>query len=359
MKRNTRRRYCCRGAAARRGGLWPEGREPKPAPRYADGTMRLDREPGEKGYWDTADRRQPRRERRHASQFEANGKLKNLADAAKVAPFQPWALALYKYRQQNDFVDDPMKVCIGPGNPRQMMTPGGVRFIQDNNYKRMYMIFGGGNRNWRIIFMDGRDAAVARRSHRHLPRPCRRQVGRRHAGGRVHRIQHALLDVSNGGLPHTEALKLTERFTRVIARCARVRSDDRRSAHLHASLEGGLDAAAGCPAISRNSSAKTVVNRRTTMTNAKFSRAANACWEPRADRRRHGRPGASFLRRAVRLQQARQRWTASSPRSSGPIRTSTSIVDVTDAKTKKVTQLGLRDGPAAHAADAPAGSGTA
>ena len=54
-----------------------------------------------------------------------------------------------------------MKVCIGPGNPRQMMTPGGVRFIQDRNYKRMYMIFGGGNRNWRVIFMDGRDPPVA------------------------------------------------------------------------------------------------------------------------------------------------------------------------------------------------------
>ena len=55
-----------------------------------------------------------------------------------------------------------MKVCIGPGNPRQMMTPGGVRFIQDSNYKRMYMIFGGGNRNWRTIYMDGRDAAERR-----------------------------------------------------------------------------------------------------------------------------------------------------------------------------------------------------
>ena len=54
--------------------------------------------------------------------IDANGKLKNIADAPKVAPFQPWALALYKYRQENDLADDPMKVCIGPGNPRQMMT---------------------------------------------------------------------------------------------------------------------------------------------------------------------------------------------------------------------------------------------
>ena len=99
------------------------------APRYPDGTIRLDRAPGEKGYWD-APSAVSLVEKGVNVQFDANGKLKNLADASKVAPFQPWSLALYKFRQQNNFVDDPMKVCMGPGNPRQMMTPGGVRFIR-------------------------------------------------------------------------------------------------------------------------------------------------------------------------------------------------------------------------------------
>jgi hypothetical protein len=185
---------------------------PKPAPRYADGTLRLDREPGEKGYWDM-----PTAvslvEDGVSVQFGANGKLANLADAAKVAPFQPWALALYKYRQQNDFADDPMKVCIGPGNPRQMMTPGGLRFIQDNNYRRVYMIFGGGNRNWRVIFLDGRTP------------PSPDEVVGTFLGNAVGRWEGDTLVAdsvgfntrfwfSNGGLPHTEALKLTERFSR-------------------------------------------------------------------------------------------------------------------------------------------------
>ena len=122
-------------------GCGPKAPESRPAPRYADGTVRFDREPGEKGYWDMPSAASLG-EQGVALEFEPNGKLKNPADASKVAPFQPWALALYQYRQANGLADDPMKECIGPGSPRQMMTPGGVRFIQDRNYQRVYMIFG-------------------------------------------------------------------------------------------------------------------------------------------------------------------------------------------------------------------------
>ncbi len=169
--------------------------------------------PGEKGYWDMPSTTSLV-EKGVKVEFAANGKLKNLADAAKVAPFQPWALALYKFRQQNNFVDDPMKVCIGPGNPRQMMTPGGVRFIQDKNYQRMYMIFGGGNHTWRTIFMDGRAP------------PDPEEVTATFLGLAAGKWEGDTLVatsigfntrfwMSNGGLPHTEALKLTERFKRV------------------------------------------------------------------------------------------------------------------------------------------------
>ena len=130
---------------------------PKPAPRYADGKVRLDRAPGEKGYWDSPSVTSLV-ESGAKVEFDKNGKLKNIADAPRVAPFQPWALALYKHRQSNNFADDPMQVCIGPGNPRQMMTPGGLRIIEDRNYKRVYMLFGGGNHGWRLAFLDGREA---------------------------------------------------------------------------------------------------------------------------------------------------------------------------------------------------------
>lgn len=185
----------------------------EPAPRWPDGTVRLDRMPGEKGYWDSPST-SSLVEKGVTVQFDANGKLSNLDDASKVAPFQPWALALYKYRQQNGFEDDPMKECIGPGLPRQMHTPGGVRFIQDNNYKRMYVIFGGGNRTWRTIFMDGRDP------------PNAEEVAATFNGLGVGKWEGDTLVavstgfntrfwMSQGGLPHTEALTLTERFKRV------------------------------------------------------------------------------------------------------------------------------------------------
>jgi hypothetical protein len=183
-----------------------------PAPRYADSKIRLDRAPGEKGFWDLPSA-VSLVESGITVEMAANGKLKNLADAAKVAPLQPWALALYEYRQRNDFADDPMKACIGPGNPRQMMTPGGVRFLQDRNLNRVYMIFGGGNRNWRTIYTDGREA------------PNADEVTATFLGLAVGKWEGDVLVAestgfntrfwfSNGGLPHTEALKLTERFTR-------------------------------------------------------------------------------------------------------------------------------------------------
>jgi len=182
------------------------------APRWPDGTVRLDREPGQKGYWDNPTA-MSLVEDGAVVEFDASGKLKNPADASKVAPFQPWALALYRFRQENGFTDDPMKVCMGPGNPRQMMTAGGVRFIQDSNYKRMYMLFGGGNRNWRVIYLDGRE----------LPAP--EEVTGTFLGNAVGHWEgdtfvaestgfNTRFWFSNGGLPHTEGLKLTERFTR-------------------------------------------------------------------------------------------------------------------------------------------------
>jgi hypothetical protein len=68
--------------------------------RFADGMPRFDRAPGEKGYWDMPSVSTVV-ESGVKVDIDANGKLKNLEDAAKVAPFQPWALALFKYRQQN------------------------------------------------------------------------------------------------------------------------------------------------------------------------------------------------------------------------------------------------------------------
>ena len=132
----------------------PEAR--RPTPRHPDGQVRFDSEPGGRGYWGRAS---------VSSLFEKGvqvamdekGLLANIADAPRVAPFQPWALALYEYRQKNGLKDDPTRACIAPSGPRHLHTPGGFRIIRDPTYDRMYILFGGGNRNWRVVFMDGRE----------------------------------------------------------------------------------------------------------------------------------------------------------------------------------------------------------
>jgi hypothetical protein len=92
-------------------------------------------------------------------------------------------------------------------------APGGFRIIQERNYDRVFILFGGGNRNWRLIHMDGREP----------PNP--EEVSGTYYGHSTGAWQGDTLVVessgfnarfwfSNGGLPHTEALRLTERFSR-------------------------------------------------------------------------------------------------------------------------------------------------
>jgi len=181
-------------------------------PRFGDGLVRFDRSPGEKGYWDSPTAT-TLMESGAKVDVDADGKLKNVDDASKVAPLQPWSLALYQYRQRNGLKDDPMHDCICPGNPRQMHTPGGLRIIQDRNYNRAYLLFGGGNRGWRTVYMDGRappnpDEVTATFyglsvGHMEVDTLVAESIG-----------FNTRFWMTNGGLPHTEALRLTERFTR-------------------------------------------------------------------------------------------------------------------------------------------------
>jgi hypothetical protein len=94
-----------------------------------------------------------------------------------------------------------------------MQTPGGLRIIQDRNYQRAYLLFGGGNHGWRVIYMDGREP------------PSPDEVTATFYGLSVgHMDGDTLVSEAIGfntrfwfassGLPHTEALKLTERFSR-------------------------------------------------------------------------------------------------------------------------------------------------
>ncbi len=190
----------------------PTPAQTRPTPRYEDGVVRFDRVPGEKGYWG-----EPSVNALFESGVDAvittEGLLADSDAAERVAPLRPWALALFRYRQANGLADDPVQYCLPPAGPRHLHAPGGFRIIQDRNFDRVYLIFGGGNRNWRVIFMDGREA------------PDPEEVAGTYYGHSSGHWEGDTLVVassgfntrfwfSNGGLPHTEALRLTERFSR-------------------------------------------------------------------------------------------------------------------------------------------------
>jgi hypothetical protein len=189
----------------------PRGRQAgKAAPRWPDGRPRLGLVPGETGYWSYPSAH---------SLMETNlktdsyGLLANAADADKVAPFQPWAKGLYLYRQRALLKDDPMASCLPPGGPRQFQAPYGFSILEQPERQRMFVMSAGGNRNWRLIYLDGRE----------LPQgddvtPTYFGYSSGKWEGDTLLLQTVGFNerfwFSNGGLPHTESLKLTERLSR-------------------------------------------------------------------------------------------------------------------------------------------------
>lgn len=183
----------------------------KPAPRWPDGHVRLGMVPGETGYWSST--AAAKMEETGANvRMDSEGLLANIADVGKVAPFQPWAKGLYEYRQKTLLKDDPMASCLPPGGPRQFQVPYGLAIVEQPERQRIFIMSGGGNRNWRLIHMDGR----AHQPDDLTPTYYGDSVGKWEgdtlvidAIGYNERFWFA-----NGGLPHTENLRLTERISR-------------------------------------------------------------------------------------------------------------------------------------------------
>lgn len=184
-----------------------------PAPRWPKGHVRLGPEPGRKGYWGAPSTRVLVENTAAKIAMNEDGLLSNLADIDKVAPFKPWARAVYEYRQRTLLKDDPIGRCLPPGGPRQFQMPHGFQFIEQPELGRILVLLGGGNRNWRVIHTDGRPTMQAA------------EAVAGYYGTSVGKWEGDTLVVdsvgfnekfwmTSGGLPHTEALHLIERFTR-------------------------------------------------------------------------------------------------------------------------------------------------
>ena len=205
LKRTGARVFGVMGALAKAGS--------GPLPRWPNGQVRLGAPAGAKGYWGAPSARALVESSAAKVPMDADGLLANLADADRVAPFLPWAKAVYLYRQRTLLADDPVGRCLPPGGPRQFHSAAGVQFVEQPELGRLLVLLGGGNRNWRVIHTDGRPVAQPAEA---VPSYYGPSVGRWEKDVLVVDSvgYNERFWMSNGGLPHTEALHLIERFTR-------------------------------------------------------------------------------------------------------------------------------------------------
>jgi hypothetical protein len=184
-----------------------------PALRWPDGKIRLGPAPDKTGYWGSPSTKVLVESTATKVPMTEDGLLANISDAAKVAPFQPWAKALYEYRQRRFLRDDTYARCIPPGGPRQFQMPNGFQFVEQKELGRILVLLGGGDRNWRVIYTDGRPLGTAAEA---VPSYYGVSVGRWDKDTLVVESvgYNEKFWLTSGGMPHTEALHLTERFTR-------------------------------------------------------------------------------------------------------------------------------------------------
>jgi hypothetical protein len=190
---------------------------PRPTPRWPDGQVALGATPAiGDGYWGYPDQVALVEDGVNVN-MDKYGQLQELADAAKVAPMQDWALGLYRHRQQRNLQDDPIYLnCKPPGGPRQYQSDLGIKILEDRPGQRVFIMMGSGNHNFRIIYLDGREQAGRVSGDDDNPLYYGRSVG--HWEGDTLVVDTTGFNedfwFSNGGLPHSSLLTLHERFSR-------------------------------------------------------------------------------------------------------------------------------------------------
>jgi hypothetical protein len=106
-----------------------------------------------------------------------------------------------------------MAYCLPPGGPRQFQDRYGVQILEQPDRQRIFVMSAGGNRNWRLIWLDGRK------------NPDPDDVTPTYYGYSTAKWEGDTLLAettafterfwfTNGGLPHTEKLALVERISR-------------------------------------------------------------------------------------------------------------------------------------------------
>ncbi len=171
------------------------GPPPKPAPRDANGRAILwGFTPQEKGVW-----------------LPGSG-ITITTPIAKyeTIPFQPWAKALYDFRQTNEL--EPHTRCKASGFSRQFETPYGVEFVNLPELNRIYIFDIGGPHTYRTIYMDGRTHPADLK-----PTYYGHSIGWWEGDTLVVDTvgYNETFWLDRRGLPHTNEMHTEERFTRI------------------------------------------------------------------------------------------------------------------------------------------------
>lgn len=189
-------------------------RSAPPTPRWPDGRPRLDAPAGSTGYW--VPTTTVLMEDGVEVAMENNGQLLDIADAAKVAPLQEWARILYERRQRDFLRSDPTYLeCRPPAGPRKWLGSYGIQLLEEPAMQRFFVIAGGGNNDWHLIYTDGRahDGDFGLDDGNLLY--YGRNVG--HWEGDTFVVESEGYNEKfwlPGGLPHSDLMKVTERLTR-------------------------------------------------------------------------------------------------------------------------------------------------
>lgn len=182
----------------------------RPTPHWPDGRVNLGPLPGEKGVW--AGNAGSTLATNVGRRGIDNNRI-NLPTNLKTTdvPFQPWARALYDYRQERLTADDPHVRCKGSGGPRLYHTPYGFEIIDAQDQQKIFVVGVGGPHTWRVFYMDGREHP--------------KDLDPSYYGNSIGHWEGETLVVdtigfnerfwfTREGLPHTEQLHLIEKFSR-------------------------------------------------------------------------------------------------------------------------------------------------
>ena len=189
--------------------------DPRPAPRWPDGRVNFGAPPGESGIWQPWGR--PLLADPVGIPVTVNDRQGRAAFSGPPfpgkpteddVPFQPWARAMYAYRETNLY--EPYIRCKPSGGARPYISPFGVEFV-DQPETRTILQFDGNLHTWRIIYMDGRE-------HPEDLQPSYYGHSIGHWEGDTLVVDTVGFNerfwIDRQGIPHTDRLHLVERFTR-------------------------------------------------------------------------------------------------------------------------------------------------